>query len=197
MQPITYNAGRPTSVTLRLPMDRTQRHQARPRPLRPGPLVDGPHHLEPRPALRPVHRRERARARSCRTASRSGSPTASVRRVRRRQGRSGGLCSGEVQNWKDISPRVGFAMDVFGNGRTAVKASVARYVAGQQVAVARSGQPGRGADAAPTHALDRSRRQRLALRRQRQHSAERADALDVDADVRPSTSRPPRMIRRC
>jgi hypothetical protein len=50
-------------------------------------------------------------------------------------------CGGEVQNWKDISPRVGFAMDVFGNGRTALKASVARYVAGQQVAVARDANP--------------------------------------------------------
>jgi hypothetical protein len=50
-------------------------------------------------------------------------------------------CYGEVQNWKDISPRVGFAMDVFGNGRTAVKASIARYVAGQNVAVARQVNP--------------------------------------------------------
>jgi hypothetical protein len=46
-----------------------------------------------------------------------------------------------VQNWKDISPRVGFAMDVFGNGRTAVKASIARYVAGQQIAVANQVNP--------------------------------------------------------
>ena len=38
-------------------------------------------------------------------------------------------CVGTVQNWKDISPRVGVAIDVFGNGRTAVKASFARYVA--------------------------------------------------------------------
>jgi hypothetical protein len=50
-------------------------------------------------------------------------------------------CAGEVQNWKDISPRVGFAMDVFGNGRTALKASVARYVAGQNVAIARDANP--------------------------------------------------------
>jgi len=45
-------------------------------------------------------------------------------------------CTGQAQDWKDISPRVGVAFDVFGNGRTAVKASVARYVAGQQVYVA-------------------------------------------------------------
>jgi len=45
-------------------------------------------------------------------------------------------CAGQVQNWKDLSPRVGMAWDVFGNGRTAVKASAARYVAGQQIAVA-------------------------------------------------------------
>ena len=48
-------------------------------------------------------------------------------------GKAGRGCYGEVQNWKDLSPRVGFAWDVFGNGRTAVKASVARYVAGQQL----------------------------------------------------------------
>ena len=31
--------------------------------------------------------------------------------------------------WKDLNPRVGAAYDVFGNGRTAVKASLGRYVA--------------------------------------------------------------------
>ena len=45
-------------------------------------------------------------------------------------------CTGTVQKWKDISPRLGIAFDVFGNGKTAVKASVARYVAGQQIATA-------------------------------------------------------------
>ena len=41
--------------------------------------------------------------------------------------RSKNGCVGDVQNWKDISPRVGVAWDVFGNGRTAVKASFGRY----------------------------------------------------------------------
>jgi hypothetical protein len=39
-------------------------------------------------------------------------------------------CTGRVVNWKDISPRVGVAYDLFGNGRTALKASWARYVNG-------------------------------------------------------------------
>jgi carboxypeptidase family protein len=39
-------------------------------------------------------------------------------------------CTGRVTNWKDINPRVGVSFDLFGNGRTAVKGSVARYVAG-------------------------------------------------------------------
>jgi carboxypeptidase family protein len=43
-------------------------------------------------------------------------------------------CTGRVTNWKDISPRVGVAFDVFGDGKTAVKASVARYVAGTGLA---------------------------------------------------------------
>jgi hypothetical protein len=39
-------------------------------------------------------------------------------------------CVGRVTNWKDVSPRVGIAYDLFGTGKTAVKFSVARYVAG-------------------------------------------------------------------
>jgi hypothetical protein len=39
-------------------------------------------------------------------------------------------CTGQVLNWKDLSPRVGVAFDLFGDGKTAVKASVARYVNG-------------------------------------------------------------------
>jgi hypothetical protein len=50
-------------------------------------------------------------------------------------------CTGRVQNWKDISPRLGVSFDVFGNGRTAVKTSIARYVAGQQIAVADAANP--------------------------------------------------------
>jgi len=33
-----------------------------------------------------------------------------------------------VPNWKDVSPRIGAAYDLFGNGKTAVKASIGRYV---------------------------------------------------------------------
>ena len=36
-----------------------------------------------------------------------------------------------VQNWKDLSPRVGLAYDLFGNGKTALKISAARYVNGE------------------------------------------------------------------
>jgi hypothetical protein len=50
-------------------------------------------------------------------------------------------CTGRVQNWKDFSPRIGIAFDVFGNGKTAIKASVARYVAGQQIATADANNP--------------------------------------------------------
>jgi hypothetical protein len=36
-----------------------------------------------------------------------------------------------VPDWKDISPRLGIAYDLFGNGKTAVKTSMSRYVASE------------------------------------------------------------------
>ena len=42
----------------------------------------------------------------------------------------------DVPNWKDISPRVGVAYDLFGNGKTAIKASASRYVTAQVYAFA-------------------------------------------------------------
>jgi hypothetical protein len=35
-----------------------------------------------------------------------------------------------VPNWKNVSPRVGVSWDLFGNGRTAIKANVGRYLEG-------------------------------------------------------------------
>lgn len=46
-----------------------------------------------------------------------------------------------VPNWKDLSPRLGFAYDVFGTGKTAMKLSVSRYVDAQTVAFAAAANP--------------------------------------------------------
>jgi hypothetical protein len=41
----------------------------------------------------------------------------------------------DVPNWKDVNPRLGGSYDLFGNGRTAIKASAGRYVAKTNVDV--------------------------------------------------------------
>jgi hypothetical protein len=46
-----------------------------------------------------------------------------------------------VPNWKDINPRIGGVYDLFENGKTAIKASVNRYVAAQTAAFAQSINP--------------------------------------------------------
>jgi hypothetical protein len=140
VQPITYNAGRPVSVTLRLPMD-----------ARNGIKQDLGLYIQDRwtmgritwnLGLRYDHFIGETRESEVLPNRFTFSEIANgVSFPECEDGKAGRGCYGEVQNWKDISPRVGFAMDVFGNGRTAVKASVARYVAGQNVAVARQVNP--------------------------------------------------------
>ena len=47
----------------------------------------------------------------------------------------------DVPNWKDISPRVGASYDLFGNGKTAIKVSVNRYVTAQVYAFSNAINP--------------------------------------------------------
>ena len=49
----------------------------------------------------------------------------------------------KVQTWKDISPRVGIAYDLFGNGKTALKWNIARYVVADGVSTASNNNPRR------------------------------------------------------
>jgi hypothetical protein len=47
----------------------------------------------------------------------------------------------DLPSWKDLGPRIGVAYDLFGNGKTAVKASSSRYVASQTVGFASQFNP--------------------------------------------------------
>ena len=47
----------------------------------------------------------------------------------------------DVPNWEDINPRVSGAYDLFGNSKTALKASIGRYVLGEFVGTARNNNP--------------------------------------------------------
>ncbi len=135
VQPITYNSGQPVQVTLRLPSDR-----------RNGIKADTGLFLQDRWSMGRVTWNLGLRydwfigetRESEVLPSRFGPGT---KYGECPDGKAAPGCAGTVQDWKDISPRVGFAMDVFGDGRTAVKASVARYVAGQQIAVANQVNP--------------------------------------------------------
>ena len=46
-----------------------------------------------------------------------------------------------VPDWKDVSPRLGVAYDPRGNGKTAIKATLGRYVVGESYMIARALNP--------------------------------------------------------
>ncbi len=46
-----------------------------------------------------------------------------------------------VPKWRDIDPRFGISYDLFGDGKTAVKASIGRYVVGEAYTIARAVNP--------------------------------------------------------
>jgi hypothetical protein len=48
----------------------------------------------------------------------------------------------DVPNWKDVNPRISAAYDLFGNGKTAVKASASRSVQQDSVGIANANNPG-------------------------------------------------------
>ena len=129
---ITYNAGAPVSATLRLPAERRNRIK-----------LDAGVFVQDRWTIRRATLNIGVRYDQFLGETGEGDVLPS----RFNAGQHFGTCSdgkndpragcaGRVQDWKDVSPRVGVAYDVFGNGRTALKASVARYVADQQIAVA-------------------------------------------------------------
>ncbi|HUQ89949.1 MAG TPA: carboxypeptidase-like regulatory domain-containing protein [Vicinamibacterales bacterium] len=137
VQPITYNAGRPVSVTLRLPSDRQN-----------GIDRDMGLFIQDKWALGRVTINAGLRydqfigeSRESSVLASRLSPAASFGDCPDGTVDPGDLCTGQVQNWKDISPRVGVAMDLFGDGRTALKASYARYVAGEAIAFANQVNP--------------------------------------------------------
>lgn len=137
VQPIRYNAGVPVDVTLRLPSDR-----------RNGIKADTGIFLQDRWSMGRVtwnlglrYDQFIGETRESEVLPSRFGPGTKYGRCDDGKVDPGDSCYGRVQNWKDISPRVGFAMDVFGNGRTALKASVARYVAGQNIAVANQVNP--------------------------------------------------------
>jgi hypothetical protein len=137
MQPITYNAGRPVQTTLRLPIDR-----------RNGIKADTGIFVQDRWTMNRITWNLGLRydwfigetQESEVTPSRFNDGIKFGKCPDGKNDTRAG-CVGKVLDWKDISPRVGVAIDLFGDGRTAVKASVARYVAGQQIAVANQNNP--------------------------------------------------------
>jgi len=62
----------------------------------------------------------------------------------------------DVPKWYDLSPRLGISYDLFGNGKTAVKGSVNRYVAAQTAGFAAAANPLGGGTADPRFADTRT-----------------------------------------
>ena len=146
VEPITFTAGVPNSVTLRLPTDRRNGIKA------DTGLYAQDHWTIRRATLNLGLRYDWFIGETLPEALPASSlapaitfPACSDGKNNLAQG-----CTGTVENWKDINPRVGLAYDLFGNGKTALKASFARYVNGEQIGTADAANPERTIGATDT-----------------------------------------------
>ena len=126
VQPVTYNAGAPVSVTLRIPTDRRNAVKA-----------DLGLYAQDRWTINRATINAGLRYDFFRTATMPETlPASRWNPATQFNDCPDGInnlnqgCTGRVANWHDLNPRLGVSFDVFGNGKTAVKASVARYVNG-------------------------------------------------------------------
>jgi len=139
VEPITYQNGAPISVTLRLPTDRAD-----------GIKADSGFYAQDRWTIQRMTLNLGLRLDwfigetlpESLPAS-ALAPTVAFGACPNGQNSLANGCTGVVENWKDINPRVGLAYDLFGNGKTALKASVARYVNGEQIGTADASNPER------------------------------------------------------
>jgi carboxypeptidase family protein len=126
VQPVTYNNGAPVSVTLRIPTDRRNSIDA------DMGLYAQDHWTVKRATISAGLRFDMLRTSTNPETLPASTWNAAVTYSDCADGINNlnQACTGRVQNWKDLSPRLGVAFDVFGNGKTAVKASFARYLNG-------------------------------------------------------------------
>jgi carboxypeptidase family protein len=126
VQPVTYNNGTPVSVTLRIPTDRRNSID-----MDMG-LYAQDHWTVSRATISAGLRLDMFRT----STNPETLPASTWNQAVTFNDCADGInnlsqgCTGRVLNWKDLSPRVGVSYDLFGNGKTAVKASFARYVNG-------------------------------------------------------------------
>jgi hypothetical protein len=126
VQPVTYNNGTPVSVTLRVPTDRRNSIDA------DMGIYAQDHWTVNRATISGGLRFDMFRT-STNPETLPGStwnPALTFTDCPDGVNNLNAGCTGRVLNWKDISPRIGVSYDLFGNGKTAVKASFARYVNG-------------------------------------------------------------------
>ena len=137
VQPVTYNAGQPVSVTLRIPTDRQNGIKAD-----TGIFAQDKWTIK-RATITGGVRLDWFIGETLPEDLPASTLNAAVHFGPCPDGKNNlaQSCTGTVQNWKDVSPRIGVSYDLFGNGKTAIKTSIARYVNGEQIGTANNANP--------------------------------------------------------
>ncbi len=183
VQPVTFNAGVPVSVALKIPTDRKQLDQ------RDMGLFVQDKWTIGRATINAGVRYDQFIGATQPETLPAGTFNQAVTYSECSDGKNNlnAGCTGRVTNWKDISPRLGVAFDLFGNGKTAIKASVARYVAGTGLAaggIVDNNNPETTVGLTDTRAWTDLDKNGSPFDSAGAHPAERADQLDLDADLR-------------